>query len=106
VKQNHYDAYTLYTYGIDLCLLANRVSFMLGKTKNLKAQIEHTYEKLPIQSDLDLKLKAQELIALSGKKAGAWVKDLQKEMVIEVINHRLKNEKEALTLFATKRLNE
>jgi tRNA nucleotidyltransferase (CCA-adding enzyme) len=106
VKQNHYDAYTLYTYGIDLCLLANRVSFMLGKTKNLKAQIEHMYEKLPIQSDLDLKLKAQEMITLSGKKAGAWVKDLQKEMVIEVINHRLKNEKEALVEFAKKRFNE
>lgn len=104
VKQNHYDAYTLYTYGIDLCLLSNRVSYMLGKSKNLKTQIEEMYQNLPIQSDTDLKLKSQELIALSGKKAGAWVSELQREMVIEVINQRLKNEKEALILYANMRL--
>ena len=36
------------------------------------------------------------MIALANKKAGAWVKNLQTEMVIEVLNRRLKNEKNAL----------
>lgn len=91
-----FDPYTLYTYGIDLCLLANRVNYMLKKTKNLTNKIELDYKNLPIQSDLDLKLRATEIIALANKKAGAWVKNLQTEMVVEVLNRRLKNEKSEL----------
>jgi len=106
VNQNKYDAYTLYTYGLELSLLANRVSFLLKRSKNLKNAIEEMYESLPIQSDLDLKLRAPEMIQMTGKKAGAWVKEIQTEMVIEIINHRLKNEKEALISYLNKRFKE
>jgi tRNA nucleotidyltransferase (CCA-adding enzyme) len=106
VNQNKYDAYTLYTYGLELSLLANRVSFLLKRSKNLKNTIEEMYESLPIQSDLDLKLRAPEMIQITGKKAGAWVKEIQTEMVIEIINHRLKNEKEALISYLIKRFKE
>lgn len=95
-KNQAFDPYTLYTYGIDLCLLANRVNYMLKKTKNMSNKIEQDYKNLPIQSDLDLKLRATEMIELANKKAGAWVKNLQTEMVIEVLNRRLKNEKSEL----------
>ncbi|MBU1141410.1 MAG: CCA tRNA nucleotidyltransferase [Firmicutes bacterium] len=105
-RNQSFDAYTLYTYGIDLCLLANRVKYMLKKTKNLKTKIEQDYKNLPIQSDLDLKLRAPEMITLANKKAGAWVKNLQTEMVIEVLNHRLKNEKSALEHYVLEHVKE
>lgn len=95
-KNQAFDPYTLYTYGIDLCLLTNRVNYMLKKTKNMSNKIEQDYKNLPIQSDLDLKLRATEMIEIANKKAGAWVKNLQTEMVIEVLNRRLKNEKSEL----------
>lgn len=94
-----FDSYTLYTYGIELCLLANRVSYMMKLTKNYKTLIEDTYQNLPIQSDLDLKLRAPEMIELTKKKAGAWVKQLQTDMVIEVLKGRLNNEKSALEAY-------
>lgn len=93
------DAMMLYTYGIDLCLLANRVTYMLNRSKNRKTEIEALYQNLPIQSDLDLKLRATEIIKLANRKAGAWVKDIQTKMVIEVINRRLDNNREALIDF-------
>jgi tRNA nucleotidyltransferase (CCA-adding enzyme) len=101
---DHFDAFTLYTYGLDLCLLANRVNVMLKKSRNLKSQIEKTYENLPIQSDLDLKLRASDILKLTDKKAGAWLKNLQKEMVIEVLNRRLKNNKEDLEAYVLQNL--
>lgn len=101
---DHFDALTLYTYGLDLCLLANRVNVMLKKSRNLKNQIEKTYENLPIQSDLDLKLRASDILKLTDKKAGAWLKNLQKEMVIEVLNRRLKNDKEVLEAYVLQNL--
>ncbi|MBN2268877.1 MAG: CCA tRNA nucleotidyltransferase [Acholeplasmataceae bacterium] len=93
------DAMMLYTYGIDLCLLANRVTYMLNRSKNRKTEIEALYQNLPIQSDLDLKLRATEIIKLANRKAGAWIKDIQTKMVIEVINRRLENNREALIEF-------
>jgi len=105
-KHQNFDAYTLYTYGIDLCLLANRVNFMLGKSKNLKTKIEKDYENLPILSDLDLKLRATEIMKLTNKKAGSWLKNIQTEMVIEVLNRRLKNEKSALEAYVLEHVKE
>jgi tRNA nucleotidyltransferase (CCA-adding enzyme) len=96
----------LYTYGLDLCLLANRVSHMLGRTKNMKNKIEEDFNNLPIQSDLDLKLRATDIIRIADKKAGAWVKKLQTEMVVEVLNKRLINEKNELEAYVLKRIKE
>lgn len=98
-QKTEIDAMTLYTYGIDLCLLANRVAYMLKRTKNRKNEIEELYQNLPIQSDLDLKLRATEIIKIANRKAGAWVKELQTKMVEEVISRRLDNTREALTAF-------
>ncbi len=101
-----FDPYVLYTYGLDLCLLANRVSHMLGRTKNMKNKIEEDFNSLPIQSDLDLKLRATDIIRIADKKAGAWVKKLQTEMVVEVLNKRLNNEKNELEAYVLKRIKE
>lgn len=106
VTKQEFDPYTLYTYGIDLCLLANRVNYMLKRTKNLKDKIELDYNELAIQSVMDLKLRAREMIQLVNKKAGAWVKNLQHEMVNEVLNKRLKNEKEALKEYVLRSINQ
>ncbi len=101
-----FDPYTLYTYGLDLCLLGNRVAHLLGYSKNLKQTIEEAYKRLPIQSDLDLKLRAPEMIELTKKKAGAWVKKIQTDMVIEVLNGRLINEKSALEAYVLSHVKE
>lgn len=101
-----YDAYTLYTYGLDFCLLGNRVAHLLGKAKNHRQQIERDYQNLPIQSDLDLKLRATEMIELANKKAGAWVKIMQKEMVIEILQGRLKNDKKELENYLLSNIKE
>ncbi|HBY66155.1 MAG TPA: hypothetical protein DEG42_07300, partial [Acholeplasmataceae bacterium] len=61
---------------------------------------------LPIQSDLDLKLRATDMIKLTNKKAGSWVKALQTEMVIEVLNNRLENEKDALERYVQTHVKE
>ena len=105
-KYKEFDPYTLYTYGLDLCLLANKANFMLNRSRNMKTKIESDYENLPIQSDLDLKLRATDMIKLTNKKAGSWVKTLQTEMVIEVLNNRLENEKDALERYVQTHVKE
>jgi tRNA nucleotidyltransferase (CCA-adding enzyme) len=79
---------------------------MLGKTKNYKHQIEEAFKNLPIQSDLDLKLRPQEMIALTQKKAGAWVKNIQTDMVIKVLRGELKNDKNELEAYLLAQVKE
>lgn len=98
-SQPKYDAYELYTYGLELSLLANRVNYQLGREKLMRGQIEERYEKIPLQSELDLKLRASEMITLTKKKAGAWVKDIQQQMILKILKNELKNDKKSLTTF-------
>lgn len=98
-KYTKFDDLTLYTYGLDLCLLANRVNYLLGRSKNYKQQIEHDFSQLPIQSELDLKLRPQEMVRLANKKAGAWIHNTQQKMIEAILKQELKNEEEALIDF-------
>ncbi|MFP4187069.1 MAG: CCA tRNA nucleotidyltransferase [Acholeplasmataceae bacterium] len=101
-----FDPVTLYTYGLDHCLLANKVSFMLKRAPNLKSRIERDFENLPIKSELDLKVRAPELIRLLDRKPGAWLSALQKDMVKKVLRNELKNDKDALIEYAMKSVND
>lgn len=97
-------AIDLYKYGLELCLLANKVNFVLGRAKNQSKTIQRTYHELPITSEVDLKLRATDMIEITGKKAGAWVKQLQKQMVMEILEHKLKNDYDVLKTYMLNKL--
>ncbi len=57
------------------------------------------YAHLPIKSHVDLKMKASEMMALSHRKAGAWIKEVQDDMVKKILTHELKNDRTALFMY-------
>ncbi|MDL2292493.1 CCA tRNA nucleotidyltransferase [Acholeplasma sp. OttesenSCG-928-E16] len=91
-----FDNNVLFTYGVEMCILANKANFFLGRSKLLTKYIIEDYDKLPLKSDLDLKLRAQEILSLTNKKAGAWLKELQNDLVKMVLDKKIKNTKEEL----------
>lgn len=93
---NHIPDEALYQYGLEICLLANKVNFNLGKVKYLSKKIAETYESLPVKSELDLALTSNDILNVLNKKPGAWFGQLKKEMVLEILGKRLKNTKEDL----------
>lgn len=100
-----FDAVDLYTYGIDLCLLAARVNYMLKRERLIQNELLELYDQLPIQSELDLKLKPYEMMDLLNKKAGAWLKEMQNKMVLAILHGQLDNNKEDLKDFLLKEMN-
>lgn len=98
-SKTEFDSIDLYTYGIDLCLLASRVNYMLKRERLMNNELMSLYEKLPIQSELDLKLKPFEMMAITDKKAGAWLKEVQQAMVLAILKNELKNDQEELKQF-------
>lgn len=89
----------LFTQGLEIALLTNKVSFLLGKSSNQKRALEERFQNLPIKSALDLKLRGSDLISITNKKQGAWVSKAIDDMVVAVLEKRVKNDVEALKAY-------
>ncbi|HHW79802.1 MAG TPA: CCA tRNA nucleotidyltransferase [Acholeplasmataceae bacterium] len=98
-KSLEYGALELYQYGLEICQAANRVNYILGKTKLQSLDLAKKFEELPITSELDLKFRARDILSVTNKKAGAWVNKLIQEMVFRVLDGKLKNEYDNLKQF-------
>lgn len=93
----------LYTYGMEITILANKVNFYLKRAPHLEKKIISQYKELPIKTINDLALNSQEIIKHYNKKAGAWLSSLQKELVINILNNKLKNTKEDIIAYIESR---
>lgn len=89
-------AQDLFDYGLEIVKLAARTQAYLFDTSYALNKLEYMYEHLPIQSAVDLKMKASEMMALAHKKAGAWIKEVQEDMIQKILKHELKNDRAEL----------
>lgn len=86
----------LYEDGLEIMTLAGRLLTMLHGMPFKAKKLQDMYENLPIQSVVDLKIKPKEMMALAHKKAGAWIKETQEDMVKRILKGELENTREAL----------
>ena len=93
----------LYTYGLEISILSNKVSFLLGYSAFQKSSLEKRFETLPVKSAMDLKLRASDLLTLIPKKQGAWVQKYLDEMVLLVLEEKLDNTYDALKAYVLKK---
>ncbi len=100
------DAFVLYDYGLEISLLANKVSFLLGKKKYQKTRIENLYNNLSLKSLTDLAIRGNDILSLTNKKQGAWLKQFQNHLVEEILKGHLKNTKEVLMKYTKEYFNE
>ncbi|WP_026391517.1 CCA tRNA nucleotidyltransferase [Haploplasma modicum] len=89
----------LYEYGLEFSQALNRVNFILGRDTLKALDLVSLFNDLPINSSQDLKLRGFDILKLTDKKQGAWLNNLINEMVILVLDKKLKNNKEDLTKF-------
>lgn len=99
-----YDKLTLYTYGLENCLLANRINYLLGKCKKNYRKIKSNYNNLVIKKTCDLKFKGQDILALNPKLSTDEIAICLDEVIALVLEGNLPNEKEALKNFISSRL--
>jgi tRNA nucleotidyltransferase (CCA-adding enzyme) len=90
---NNYCNTILYQYGLNICLLTNRVLYFLGKEKNRKNEIENNFNNLPIGAEVQLALTSKEMIEMVNKPIGAWLGKLRKELVIMILENKIQNVK-------------
>lgn len=86
----------IYEDGLEIMTLAGRLLNMLHGLPFKAKKLQEMYDQLPIKSVVDLKIKPKEMMALSHKKAGAWIKETQENMVKSILSGELENTREAL----------
>ncbi|MFA5692082.1 MAG: CCA tRNA nucleotidyltransferase [Acholeplasmataceae bacterium] len=84
----------LYQYGLEISILANKVNFYLKKAPHLERKITSEFKNLPVKSIVDLALTSDEIVEFYHKKPGAWLGKLQRQLVIDILDKKIKNTKE------------
>lgn len=84
----------LYQYGLEISILANKVNFYLNKSPHLERKIISEFKNLPVKSIVDLALSSKDIINFYNKKPGAWLGKLQRQLVINILDEKIKNTKE------------
>lgn len=103
--KSKYDNVLLYNYGVDCAVKANLVNYNLGKAKKLTKQIQRNYNALPIKRPCELEFKAEDLISLA-QSNGEFIGEVMEEIIYKVITRQLPNERDALTSYASRALQE
>lgn len=101
-KGTDYTMLELFDYGLNNCLDANYINYLLGRDVIKEKELKRLYKELPIESSLDLKFRAKDILEITNKKAGAWVNNLVNDLTKKVITNELTNEYEALKAYVLK----
>ena len=89
----------VYNDGIEIMKLTGWLMLHIHGIPFKPSQIENMDTYLIVRSILDLKMKPKEMIALMHKPAGAWIKEVQEDMIQQIHNGTLENSREALFIY-------
>lgn len=95
-----YDILTLYSSGLDLCLKANEVNYLLGKSKKKIRLITKDYKALPIKKTCDLAFKGEDVLKISKELDGPELEELVDEIVLKVVTSEIPNNYDSIKDFA------
>ena len=88
---------TLYNYGLYKSLVACDILSIDKK------EINKMFNKLPIKFERDLDITNEEIITLLNIEPSKIIKEIKNELIIEILNYRLKNKKSELKKYILNR---
>lgn len=103
--KSDFDLLTLFTYGLDRCLEANKINYLLGRSKKKYKNIKKAYNNLAIKKTCDLAFKGEDIIALDNTLTTDDIAIILDEVIENVLFNRLKNERSVLEKFIKEAIN-
>lgn len=95
--------YLLYKYGLKPCLISADILNIINNQKIKKEDIILKYNNLPIKSLKDLDISSKRIIKLKNKETGPWLGKLLEQLVKNILDYKLKNNKKDLEEYIMKR---
>lgn len=90
-KLGDYDPITLYVNGLDVCLKANYVNYLLGRCRNKTKRIKKLWRNLKVKSIDDLRYREQDLQKIILPKDYDFIKDILNEVCIAILANEINN---------------
>ena len=97
LKENLYDAYTIYKYGLYLTMVAAEI-----KNIDIK-KVNNIYQKLPIISIKDVNIKPVNIMEILNKEPGNYIKDIIYDVEKEIVRGNLINEYDKIKEYIEKK---
>lgn len=104
--KSKYDNLLLFNYGIDICLQANLVNYLLKKGKKRTKKIKLLYNNLPIKDVCDLEFKGEDILTLTQNAPGSYVQTIVDNIIYKVLNGELLNVRDNIKAYAINSLKE
>lgn len=101
-----FDQINIYEYGLEINVLASLTLSNLKKPSVTISEINNTFEKMPLKSLTDLRVRGNDILRITDKKRGAWLSQLLNELAYKVLKGELKNDKKSLLKYCEETLNE
>ncbi|MBU1145070.1 MAG: CCA tRNA nucleotidyltransferase [Firmicutes bacterium] len=95
-KNDSFNELIVYSNGLDLCLMANKVNASLNPQNNQEAFILSLYNKMPIHQTCDLAFKGQDILELTSLKDARIIGDIIDELTYKVITLEIPNDYDTL----------
>lgn len=96
LKKNKFERIHLFEYGLNVCMLANRINVLLFGYKDNSKQIAEEYQKLPIYSLSELKINGNDILENIDIKDKREISGILQEVKRLVLLEKLTNEKECI----------
>lgn len=90
-RKNKFDKITLFKYGVDICLEANRIKKALRYRSSSSKKISRVYKNLRIKSQDDLVFNALDIQKIISPKDYRMVDEILIKVAFAVVNKEIKN---------------
>ena len=101
-KKNEFSRHTLFEYGLNTVLVANKLNVLLFGSKDRESYINQEYRKLPIHSMSELAITGIDIIDNVTIKENRMISQILKEVKLLVLNDKLDNSKESILKYIKK----
>lgn len=90
-KKSNYDEITLFNYGLDICLEANRINSILKRSKKKTRKIKKRWDSLKLKTPNDLMFNEVDLKRIIHPKYYFMIEDILIDASIAVLSGEIKN---------------
>lgn len=101
-KKNEFSRATLFEYGLNTVVVANKLNVLLFGSKDRESYINQEYSKLPIHSMSELAITGIDIIDNVTIKENRMISQILKEVKLLVLNNKLDNNKESILKYIKK----
>ncbi len=101
-----YDTFTLFGAGLDCCLEANRINYLIGKSRKKEKRIKKAFNALPVKRVCDLAYKGEDILAIINQVDVVHIPSILDDIVSAILNENLENDYAAIENFVLQNLRQ